>query len=132
MKIAKFVLISATALVISNTALSDTLTIATQNENSAVIVNCNGKNGPDALPANGSVTKHWWEIYLWFGFTKTLQCTFTETNTNTVVGTASLLMNNDINQAMITSEQSSYQVKIDPADAVSKYEPNIQVTLIKP
>lgn len=131
MKIKKLILVSTAALFVSGAAWADTLTLATQNEDSTVTVQCNGQNGPQPLPANGSITMHWWEISLWFGFKTNLSCTFTEANSNKQIGTANLSIKNDFSQATIASEQSIYQTKIDPADATTTYVPDITVTLIK-
>lgn len=131
MKIKKLIFAGAAALFVSGATWADTLTLATQNEDSTVTVQCNGQNGPEPLPANGSITMHWWEISMWFGFKTNLECTFTESNSNKQIGTANLSIKNDFSQATIASEKSIYQTKIDPADATSNYVDNITVTLIK-
>ena len=131
MKIVKLILAGIAGLAISSATLADTLTLSTQNEPNPVSVNCNGKNGPQVIPPNGSINPiEFFMINLWFG-SSTLQCKFTESNTGLQIGTANLLLSSNMQQAEIQSITSPYQINITPSNALGNYVNNIAVTLIK-
>lgn len=128
------VLSIATVMTLTSTALfADTLALQSQNEPHAIQISCNGIDTTLPVPKSGDGSREVPYSLLDLLFGQQFQCTFTEADTNILIGTAGFHIFAGDSTALVTYDpaqiHAGYTVQLNPITATIMPTENITVIL---